>query len=127
MTEQEKKEIIEENIGIEELIQYLTGDYGQRLCMDADGKSYLLEKGTYAIDPEEREVTSVDCIGIGNFDDIEFFSIGWTNFDNEMGMYEVIETKEIIDLEEMITRSCREGYVDEYLENLRKNLLKNWE
>lgn len=127
MTQQEKIKIIEENIDIDQLIEFLTGDYGQRFCMDANGKSYLLEKGACAIDPEEREVASVDCIGLGNFDDTEFFAEGWTEYDSETGQYKVLETGKMIDLEEMITRSCREGDVSDYLEDLKESLLNNWE
>lgn len=125
MNKKEIENFVYEHINIEELIEYLTGDYGQRFCLDKDGKTYLLQIGTYAIEPEEREISSAPCIGIGNID-ISPYAEGWTTWDDEINMYCATDTNEMLDTEEIIIRCCQEGDMEEDLISLREALIDNW-
>jgi len=127
MNEKEKENFISEHIGTNELYKYLTGDYGYRFCLYRDGKTGLEQKGSMQIDPEEREISSIDCVGLSNLDNESYFTDGFCIYDSDTDEYIVYETGERIDLDEVIRRCCDDGDVTAYLDRFRKNLLENWE
>jgi len=100
---------------------YYTADWGDQLSiyMDENGSLTwaITEKSSVEINPKERPIVALECPGFGNITS-DFWTEGWTTYDPDTGEYVVDETGEHINLVEAIRRCCREGDIEDVVDEL---------
>ena len=52
--------------------RYLLADYGEKLGVYSDGKVIIGQDVGQEIDPIERPIAIIDCVGVGNLDGYEY-------------------------------------------------------
>ena len=117
-----EEEIIKKAIDEKAVEMYYTASWGERLGVYPDGSISVSQDVGREIAEDERPIALLRCPGIGNLDS-DYWTRDWTTR-TEDGYHQVNETGEIIDLEECIRRSCRDGDVMNEISDLVDRLIE---
>lgn len=113
---------LEENVGTNELASYLKAPFGYKIGLYANGQVVVGQDVGNEISEDERPVGMVAVPGIGNLDSTEY-SAGYAVY-GEDGLYRRIKDNLVIgDFEALIDDTCENGEVQEWLDELRSNLV----
>lgn len=108
----------------EDLADYLTAEWGEDLAVNHDGSTYLIEHSTTEHD-DDAPAVRVRCPGLDSADET------WWTEDfverNEDGEYVTIAPQDDVgrvvgDMADVITESCHEGHVVDYLDELAETV-----
>ena len=119
------KELIEKNINAMELYEYLTAPSNHWAGLYPDGSFHVGESVGSEIDEEERPLITIKCPGLNEMDDPSYWTDEWTEFDEDTGLYHIIEvTKghnigDSISLNECIRVCCEHYDVSDQVNYLR--------
>jgi len=124
MNQKGKVKLIKEKISSAELTQYLCAEWGNYLAIYDTGQVVTGQDVGQEIDPKERPFSLIKCPGIDN-SNFDFYTDDWTTYDNETGIYTVIEDGRKLTLEQCIAESCEKGDVNDEIEHLQQLLFDN--
>jgi hypothetical protein len=121
------KELIEKAVTPAALAEHLVAEFGEFFCVYADGTFAVGESIGSEIAPDERPVACVKCPGINNID-TTYFTDDFVTYNPILAIYESIEQDRtgIVDtytLKGVIRECCKNGDVDEEIEELRSALI----
>jgi hypothetical protein len=111
-------------LAYEDLVRYLTAEFGHRLCLWDDGRVAIVEA---SVSWRDGPIAETGCPGIGNLD-----STKWTDDfverSDDDGLYYEIGTGRLVgDLAAVIRECCRDGDVEDEMDDLRMRLRDDFE
>ena len=124
------RKLIEKAVTPAALAAYLTAEKGENFGVYADGTFAVGESIGSEIEPKERPLACIRCPGINNID-TTYYTDDFVTYNHVSGVYESIEQDrdgeiQIYTLEEVIRECCKNGDVDEEVEELKNSLIEDW-